>query len=300
MNTTIVTAFFDIGRDKWNKNNRTTDFYMQSFLHYLDYPYKMVCFIDDRYTDKVYFEYSKRDYKNKLFIPINYRWLCNHIRAWKLLEREREIMNHPIYEKYLENRLEYTQYPNEAVKKKIGLIKFPENVNPEYNIINHSKVDFVCYAIKNGFILTKYTLWSDFGYFNTQHNCNKPTFHKSIIDETKFVKDKLTFFLRNSLIENDKDALYTLVIAREVFTGTVYGGQTELFLTLQILYHKAVDELHCKFMVDDDQHMYIRCYIQNPSLFDLRVIKDEQWPKGLTILSKDDTYKTMSETVNRD
>ena len=289
MNTTIVTAFFDIGRDKWNQDKRTVDFYIKSFLHYLKYPYKMVCFIDDRYIDIIYSTYVDSDYKNKIFIPINMKWLRNHIRAWTLLEREREIMNHPIYEKYLDNRLEYTQYPNESTKKRVGVIKFPENKKPEYNIINHSKVDFVCYAIKNGFILTKYTLWSDFGYFNTQHACNEDTFHKSVIDETKFVKDRLTFFLRNSLIENDKDALYTLVIAREVFTGTVYGGQTELFLSLQTHYHKAVDELHSKFIVDDDQHMYIRCYVKNPTLFDLRVIKDELWPKGLTLLSKDNS-----------
>ena len=43
---TLVTAFIDIGRDKWQNQefNRTTDFYINSFLTYLNYPYKTACF----------------------------------------------------------------------------------------------------------------------------------------------------------------------------------------------------------------------------------------------------------------
>lgn len=43
-----------------------------------------------------------------------------------------------------------------------------------------------------------------------------------------------------------------------------------------------------KFMVDDDQDMYIRCYIKITNIFDLRVIQPLK------------IYKTMSESVTRD
>ena len=45
----------DIGRHKWidDEFNRNIDFYTESFLSYLDYDYKMICYIDDRYIDNI-------------------------------------------------------------------------------------------------------------------------------------------------------------------------------------------------------------------------------------------------------
>lgn len=37
----------------------------------------------------------------------------------------------------------------------------PENMKPLYNIITHSKIDFVNY----GLVKTKYMAWCDFGYY---------------------------------------------------------------------------------------------------------------------------------------
>ena len=67
----IVTAFFDIGRGFWkDKYRRTTKFYIQSFLNYLDYPYKMVCYIDERCIDYILEHYTRSPHSNKIFIPI--------------------------------------------------------------------------------------------------------------------------------------------------------------------------------------------------------------------------------------
>ena len=51
---TLVTAFLDIGRSTWTDEfARQPSFYVDSFMNYLNYPYKMVCYIDDKYIDQI-------------------------------------------------------------------------------------------------------------------------------------------------------------------------------------------------------------------------------------------------------
>ena len=282
---TIVTAFFDIGRDNWNQEfKRDVNFYIHSFLHFFQYPYSMVCYIDDRYIEQVIQEYEKSPYKNKRFIPINREWLNENINAWKLLSIDQTIITSEQYKSILENRLRF-MYPDGIPEVNRRNHLFPENEWPEYNAINHSKIDFISNSIINGYITTQYTCWCDFGYFNSQHNGNITTFPTSLLDTNKFNKNKISFLLRNPVNERDKNMLYTLVIAPEVFTGTFFVGPSLLMLKMQKLYHESVKELYRNGISDDDQHVYLRCYLKEPDFFDIHIIQSEEWPRGLTYFS---------------
>ena len=50
---TIVTSFFDIGRENWDIYNRSVDYYLESFYNYLKLDYHMVIFIDERYINLI-------------------------------------------------------------------------------------------------------------------------------------------------------------------------------------------------------------------------------------------------------
>jgi hypothetical protein len=282
----IVTAFFDIGRGFWSSQyKRTTKFYLQSFLNYLEYPYKMVCFIDDRCIDYVLEHYTRSHHSNKLFIPINKEWMENNIRAWQQMGKDEEIMKSQQYRDWIDHRKTFV-YPNGDAPADYTKHIFPENQDPRYNAINHAKVDFIAHAIKNGYVKESVTGWCDFGYFGTQHDNDKTTFPTATIDKTYFKPDRITFFLRKDVDEKDTDPLYTLVYAPEVFTGTFWGGPTQLMSTLQTLYHETVDELYAVNISDDDQHIYLRCYLKNLNLFDLKLATLPEWPKGLLYLQK--------------
>lgn len=273
-NICIVTAFFDIGRGFWkNKSKRTTKFYIQSFLNYLDYPYKMVCYVDERCIDYVLEHYTRSPYNNKKFIPINQTWLENNIHAWKQLPKDREIMKSSRYREFLNHRQTFT--PDKEVRI------FPENEIPEYNAINHAKIDFIMNAINNGYVSESITCWCDFGYFGTQHENKKETFPTSILDPHMFSTDRITFFLQKNIDDNDMDILFTLIAAPELFTGTFWGGPTRLMEKLQNLYHESVEELYRANVSDDDQHIYLRCCLNNSDLFDLKLNRSGEWPKGL-------------------
>jgi hypothetical protein len=275
----IVTAFLDIGRESWNnKYKRTTNFYIESFLNYLEYPYKMVCYIDDKYIDKILEEYIKSPYNNKLFIPINKKWLECNINAWKNLNKEKEIMESDEYKEMLNKR-------KEVLKIGTTIAKFPENEIPEYNAINHSKIDFIINAIENGYINDSITCWCDFGYFGTQHDNKKESFPKSTLEKNYFLPNKIMFFI-NDVRKYEYDPYKLLIYALDIFMGTFWGGPTELMYKLQELYHKSVDELYNLNISDDDQHIYLRCFIKESSLFDIKIVSKNELAKCLLYLQK--------------
>ena len=327
---TIVTAFLDIGRGEWdNQYKRTTEFYIKSFLHYLEYPYQMVCYVDDRYLDEILEHYVKSPYRNKIFIPINKYWLKNNIHAWKQLDRDREIISSEKYRSLIMKRLQI-MFPNGVPSTNMDRIKFifPENIYSEYNIINHSKIDFIMHAIENGFIPSKIcngtcpitssmgsiskfeirdakrpisnlqgsissfedestiTCWCDFGYFWAQHNNDPDTFPRSTLDYGKFMDDKLTFFIQNRAVKECVDPVFMLVQSPEIFTGAFWGGPTKLMKEFQEIYHACVEELYNLSISDDDQHIYLRCYMRNADLFDLKDIEDKGKNKGLLFMCK--------------
>lgn len=286
---TIVTAFIDIGRGEWdNQYKRSTQFYIESFLHYLKYPYQMACYIDDRYIDEILEHYVKSPYRNKMFIPINKRWLKNNIHAWKQLELDKEIISSQKYKEYMQQRLRI-MYPDGASNVESQKYIFPENQYSEYNIINHSKIDFIMHAIENGFILDTtdtITCWCDFGYFGTQHDNDPVTFPTQTLDKSKFKSDKLTFFIQNRAVRECVDPVFMLIQSPEIFTGAFWGGPTSLMSRFQELYHISVDELYKYNISDDDQHVYLRCYIKDIDLIDLKDIEDKGRNKGLLFMCK--------------
>jgi hypothetical protein len=274
---TLVTAFFDIGRSNWSSFTRSTECYINSFIHYYNYDYKMIIFIDDRYIDVVKEKISKMNSttsENKTLIPINSTWLDENIYSWRQIDSVKEVMSSEYYKNICSNRI------------KNG---YPENVYAEYNLINISKIDFICYAINNiltiGNTDTNFICWSDFGYFSSILNNNTDNFPYTSLDIRYFNTKKINFCLRNKLNENDKDYIYSLLNAPQTFTGTFWGANCKNMKLFQTLVHDEVNEMIKNNIFDDDQHIYLRCFLKNPSSFEL-YLSDNKWPDGLNYFEK--------------
>jgi hypothetical protein len=268
----IVSAFLDINREKWSTGyKRTARDYILSFTNYFNYNTKMLVFIDDKYIDEIKETYNNSLHNNTIFVPINNDWMTKHIYAWQQLGVSKRIMQSDKYTNLVKDRI---------------LCGNPENIYADYNAINHSKIDFICYAINNNLInRDTFICWSDFGYFNSilhNNHCEYPLNH---LDITKFNPNKLTFCLRNKLDNKDEDIIYTLVNAPETFTGSFFAGPYNLMLKLQKLYHTSLKELYNNNISDDDQHIYLRCFLKEPNIFNL-YLDSCQWPKGLCYFEK--------------
>jgi hypothetical protein len=271
-NLVVVSAFLDIDRSNWNKYTKSSQTYINSFLNYLDYDNKMIIFIDDRYIKEIQEAYEKSSYKNKIFIPINKEWMEQNIYAWQQLEWCKNIMKTDKYTNLVQSRINSGH---------------PENIYPEYNTINHSKIDFICYAINNNYISKDdFICWSDFGIFNAVFHNNPNEYPSASLDINKFNVNKISFCLVNKLNEKDQDMIYTLTQAAETFTGSFFAGPVNLMLELQKLYHTVLEKFYTNNISDDDQHIYLQCYFNIPTIFELYLSSNQQWPKALLYFEK--------------
>ena len=94
--------------------------------------------------------------------------------------------------------------------------------------------------------------------------------------------------MRN-LIEQDSDIYFTLLYAYDLFIGAFYAGPTSKMEYFQNLYHNSVIELYNHSVSDDDQHVYIRCYLKDPELFNLCIFNC--WTQALIVFQKEDSVK---------
>jgi Holliday junction resolvase RusA-like endonuclease len=273
---TLITIFYDIGRGTWdNEYRRSERFYIDSFLKYFDYPYKMVCFIDDRYIDEIICRYAESKYRNKIFIPINRDWLTLNTRAWQNSEKDRTIINSSIYQDFIkEHRMNIflKSMPIEKFNPNINIkgYLYPENVYSEYNTINHSKVDLMVYAKKCGFVKTNFIGWTDFGIFSSLYKTPE-LYPTRTIDVKKLAKNKFTFMCSRGFYESDFNMYFTLINSYQCFFGGFFATPIDMLDTLQRVYHESVDELYANYISDDDQHVLLRAYLKYQELFHVAI-----------------------------
>jgi hypothetical protein len=149
------------------------------------------------------------------------------------------------------------------------LMNHPETIHPEYNIINHSKIDFINYAMENNYIEDEYVFWTDFGYYHSILHDDPTLFPTKILDITKINKKKINCMIRDIILPEDNNIIEVVLSGKVSITGTFYGGSVSIMKEFQNLYHSCVEELHYHNIVDDDQHVLLRCYFKNPEFFEL-------------------------------
>lgn len=248
MSLCLVSAFLDISREDWKSFQRSTKHYMYYFLSYRKLGYEMIVFMDDKHVDTM--KELCTDFPNLTIIPINREWMKKNIYAYSLLGKEQEIMESEKFKELIKHRLHY-----------------PECSKPEYNIIQHSKIDFVCHVIDKKLSKADYYAWSDFGYFQ-----NSNLIPEKSLDLNRFDLTKINYTSINPLKGEDFSIIYTLTKAPERIGGAFYLGPKNRLLEYQQLYHKVHQGFHDIGIVDDDQHIALQCYFRDQSKFNLLVV----------------------------
>lgn len=243
MSLCIVSAFLDIGREEWSTFRRSTEQYFSHFKPYVAMNHDMIVFIDSKHIESLRVICDNNNHIK--LIPIDKQWMQDNIYAYRQLSREKEIMESDKFKNLVKHRLLH-----------------PECSKPEYNIIQHAKIDFVAHVINNKLSEADYFAWSDFGYF--QHSSRIPKFG---LDINKFDLEKINFQAINTLCPSDFNIAFTLTNAPERIGGFFYLGNAKNLLIYQDIYHKICKEFYDMGIVDDDQHIMIQSIIRIPSLF---------------------------------
>jgi hypothetical protein len=140
----------------------------------------------------------------------------------------------------------------------------PEHLYSAYNLINHSKVNFINNT-KRLFPNYEYYSWIDFGYVREASNCPKniniENLSKKIIYHCLEVPN-----LNNKISENE------MLKSDNIFiTGSSFIIHNELVERFQDIYENKLLEWHKKMVTDDDQNLVLQLYYDNPEIFELKL-----------------------------
>lgn len=265
----FVTAFYDIGRSSWDNFTRTSENYLQIFGLLCQMKIPIVVYIDSRHLDAVQKLCSdnRPDGVFTQVVAIDGEFLRNNIKSWGYTEREREIMNDEGYKRAIRHR-------NHC----------PETKYPEYNCINHAKIDFIKYTIEN--VVSpevKYFGWVDFGYVrSTDLMPDDRTFRYEILKN-----DHVNMIYNNPMDERDRDPVYTLQFAPEKIMGGFWFGSKESLLKYWNIYHEALQSIHSMGIADDDQAVIVHAYMHQKyetiKLWENRMLGSKGWFVGFLL-----------------
>lgn len=260
----FVTSFKNIGRENWNCYNLSNG-------RYIDYFYTLVNNI--KYKLVVYLENDIKEIviKNKTFSEnIQFEDL-NRVDTFynKYIENDKIIITSDIYKNKIPD---YRQ-------------KLPEHLYSEYNLINHSKINFVRHT-KELYPNYLYYAWIDFGRMNESiENIPKN------IDMSLLPTDKIVYhFIEDPPLQRiDENAM--LCSNYVYMLGSSFIVPNKLVENFESIWEKKLIDWQNKYITDDDQNLVLQLYFDNPELFSK--IKNEKWYNMYSNLIKYDIKNTV-------
>ncbi|MGO5441871.1 WlaTC/HtrL family glycosyltransferase [Megamonas funiformis] len=254
---TIVTAYFNIGREKWKGYERGDNKYVNYFDFWAKIKNNIIVYTDKNLVNKVYEIREKYGLKEKTkVIVINNLYDIDVL----LYNRMKEVM---------ENEISLNFHFHKEIKR-------PEAWNVEYNYVTFLKYYFVNKAVID-FNLNGLVSWLDFGFnhggdlgltdTNDFNFCWQYNFSKKIhLFAVKKIEEKRPIF---DIIRNlDTYIMGGIMVAPSYMWGDFYNLARQSIISL----------LDCGFC-DDDQTIALMAYYKNPDLFEIHNV--EFWFDGI-------------------
>lgn len=253
---TIVTAFFDVGREKWERKfQRSAQEYLTFFRFWARIRNRIVVYTEPELVESI--------------------MAIRH--AFGLKERTRVI---PIEDVTL---LEPNLYRKmKDVLKNPSAVRFrkrpqnPESYNADYNYITNMKIWFLKNTVEKKFAQGR-VAWVDFGY-------NHGGVYYTKQEEFDFLweypfSEKIHFF---TLKELDDIPIFELVRSMKTyFSAGIMIVPDRLSARLWEMFRENILHLLACGMCDDEQTVMLMVYRQEPDLFTVHKIYDwfEPWKK---------------------
>lgn len=268
---TIVTAFVDIGRDRWEGvvNNaridghikRNVDTYMQRFerLTKLDNP--IVCFTESKHFDRI--KAMRADIK---LVSID-SLISDNL---SLVDKTIEVQKNPTFVKFVTRP------------------SVPEYWSEKYVLVTSKKASFVNYAVDNDMVSTDTVAWIDFGYCRDDTYCPPGM-------QWKYQTDGLVHMFCNSFIDINQMPIFEVVRTGEVFIqGCHVIAPKNRWQYMEQQFDKALDCLLSCGLSDDDQTLFLMAYRNDPSQFKINYVHpDSYW----FMIFKDHNHAIKNERV---
>ena len=257
-NILFITAFKDINRKEWKLYNRTNQEYYECFFKLC----QLIEFNLVVYLEKNICEELKASY---IFTPNIIFKEFDEVNTFlkKYLEEDQRVMSSFIYK----NKIPFDRKNH------------PEHLYSEYNLINHSKINFVRDA-KETYPYYDFYSWIDFGYVKDQISIP----YKANINPNK-LPEKIIYQCLKYPDLNRKINPNSMLTSYDIYlTGSSFIVHKELVEILEQIWNDKIKEWHINYISDDDQNLVIQLYYDHPELFYL--IQYHEWFSLFYLLPK--------------
>lgn len=276
---TIVTAFFDIGRENWKGFERDQNKYVDYFRFWAKIKNKLVVYTDEITAEKVWKIREEYGLKEQTQVII--------IDDVNLLD---EQIFSEIAGVVSDNR--FTSFRERPEN--------PESHSAKYNYVTYLKPYFIADAIKKD-LIDGMIAWMDFGYNHGGEAC----IHSSEFDflwEYDFSSNIHIFATE----EIDDMPVFDIVKKMRVYiSGGIIVAPDVLWQELADLFRKSILHLtHCG-LADADQTLLVMSYRERPELFAVHPIADwfmvlkEFGGEHLTLKKVKPLYKTYKREAKK-
>jgi hypothetical protein len=237
----FTTAYKNINRDKWLFYNRTSETYFQGFYNLSKtIKYKLVVYLENELKQEITRNNSIIFNENIFFINMT------------------EVDT--FYNKYL--LLDKKIMESETYKQKIPPYRRtnPEHIYSEYNLITHSKINFVSHTQR---IFPNYAhyAWIDFDTINRNIQ-NIPQHIQS-----NLLVPKIMFSCLAPLPTTRPEANAMLASDIVYFDGSMFIINADLVKNFENAYEKKIIEWQSINITDDDQNIVLQLFYDNPNAF---------------------------------
>lgn len=255
-NTTIVTAFFDIGRGAWTEEDgnpgylqRTTEKYFKYFKYLSELENPMVIYTSSDFSGEIL---KIRQGKETYIREINFKEQFKTCR-----ERVQSIID------------------NQEFRSKINPIqlKNPEYWSADYVLINNLKSYFVKKAIIDLNLNNEYFAWVDFGYCRDENVLNHLKEWNFILNQTKVH----LFTIKKRFNFTEESVYHAIFNNRPYIIGGVIVASKDKWFEFSKLVYATQKTLMDRFIIDDDQGVYLLCLLSSPNLFQLNYLGKNKW-----------------------
>lgn len=246
-NPTIVTAIFDIGRDKWENYNLSYNTYLHWMRNLLLFDTHMVIYTESKFVEFI----------------INHRKQVDPSLEKTIVEVMclDEIDTYIKYFDEVKNLME-----NEEFKKRIHF-QVPEMTKPLYNIIIFNKLYFIKQSFKKNHFGSNFFIWCDAGVLRDDH----PKIRKGFpnVDKLQNSKNKITFFSHHTDFNtNDKD-FHLISQFRYIHGGCFFVPNEKLLDDLIVDFSKEIDESIRRGYIGSEEKYFDFCYSNNKNEYNI-------------------------------
>lgn len=251
----IVTAFFDIGRDGWTPDkglphflHRTSETYLERFGYLAQLENEMIIFTTKEYAPRVT-EYRK-----------------DKMDRTKVI-----VVEHPAIE-FSEKRMAIAKVQQSAdFQSKLTPRQrlMPEAWNPDFCLVTGLKAYYTNKAVSMGLVTNNMVSWIDFGYARTTDKI--PASKKWSYD---FDNKKIHLFPHKEL--GNRTVAQTIYEGDVIVFGAFVVANKSLWPTLSSLMEQSFDILMEQNVVDDDQGLWLQSSLLQPDLFEMHLVPDHQ------------------------